>query len=144
MNDDPARSDLRARDARIGYAAMRIGLGVNIAMHGFSRFGNLPGFVDGLVAGFADTPLPEGLVRVFAWAIAPLEAGIGTLLVIGWQTRSALRLGAALLIALTFGVTLQQRWEVAGLQLVYLLAYSLLLAAASWNGYSLDARRRGG
>jgi hypothetical protein len=46
--------------------------------------------------------------------------------------------GAALLVALTFGVTLQQRWEVAGLQLVYVIAYAALLASAALNRYSLD------
>jgi thiosulfate dehydrogenase [quinone] large subunit len=129
---------LQPRDLHLGYAALRVALGVNIAMHGISRLGDLPAFVESVVGGFQGTFLPPVLVRAFAWTISPIEALVGTLLVLGLWTRAALMAGAALLVALTFGVTLQQRWEVAGLQLVYVIAYAALLASAALNRYSLD------
>lgn len=133
-----ATDDLRRNDLHLGYAIVRVIFGLNIAMHGLSRFGDLAGFVDGVTKGFASTMLPELLVRGFAWTIAPLEALVGIALMLGLATRTALVVGAGLMAALTFGVTLQQRWDVAGLQLTYVVVYGLLVAGLAYNRLSLD------
>jgi thiosulfate dehydrogenase [quinone] large subunit len=44
-----------------------------------------------------------------------------------------------LLIVLTFGSTLRQDWESAGLQLIYAAIYATLLAFLKRNTYSLDS-----
>lgn len=133
FRSEPTRADLH-----LGYAIVRAIFGLNIAMHGLSRFGDLGGFVDGVTKGFASTMLPEVLVRTVAWTIAPLEALVGVALVLGLATRKALVSGALLMAALTFGVTLQQRWDVAGLQLTYVVVYGLLVAGLAYNRLSLD------
>ena len=125
---------------------LRFAFGVNVAMHGFSRFGDLPGFVAAMTQDFADTPISAALVIPFAWVVAPLEALIGSLLIVGLFTRFTLVIGILLMAALTFGVCLQQRWDVAGLQVQYMLVYALLIAGLGLNRYALDFRwaERGG
>ncbi len=78
-----------------------------------------------LVYGFADT-LP--------WA----EAIIGLLILLGAATRLALISGALLMLVLTFGTSLLQDWNVAGLQLIYAVVYFLLLAFVEHNRWSID------
>jgi thiosulfate dehydrogenase (quinone) large subunit len=46
--------------------------------------------------------------------------------------------GALLMIVLTFGTALHQDWQVAGLQLIYAIAYALLIAFRRFNSLSLD------
>jgi thiosulfate dehydrogenase [quinone] large subunit len=53
-------------------------------------------------------------------------------------TRLALSGGALLMLVLTFGTTLRQDWNTAGLQLIYAVVYAALLACLSANRYSID------
>lgn len=141
MNDssrEPSQLGLRLTDAQLAYVVLRVAFGVNILMHGAARLGSLSAFVDGVVAGFVETFLPEALVRAFAWTIAPAELVIGLAILVGFQTRRALLAGAALLLMLTIGVTLQQRWDVAGLQLTYFVVYALLLGGLGLNHWAID------
>ena len=137
------RAALSLADGQLAYAVLRVAFGVNILMHGAARLGSLSGFVDGVAAGFADTFLPETLVRAFAWVIAPAELVLGFAMLVGLQTRRALLGGTALLLMLTIGVTLQQRWDVAGLQLTYFVVYALLLGGLGLNRWSVDNWRAG-
>jgi len=138
-----ARAALLLADGQLAYAVLRGAFGVNILMHGAARLGSLSGFVNGVTASFADTLLPETLVRAFAWVIAPAELILGLAILLGLQTRRALLGGTALLLMLTIGVTLQQRWDVAGLQLTYFVVYALLLGGLGLNRWSVDNWRAG-
>ncbi len=131
-------STLDVRDVSLAYTLLRAAFGVNILMHGAARFGSIPGFVEAVQTGFAQTIVPQALVRGFAWIIVPAEFSIGVLLLIGFLTRPALLAGWALMVCLTVGVTLQQRWDVAGLQLVYVMTYALLVAGLKLNTQSVD------
>ncbi len=131
-------STLNVGDVSLAYTLLRMAFGVNILMHGAARFGSIPGFVEGVQTSFAQTIAPQALVRGFAWIIVPAEFFIGLLLIIGFLTRSALIAGWALMVCLTIGVTLQQRWDVAGLQLGYFMAYALLVAGLKLNTQSVD------
>lgn len=129
------------RDYSLAYALLRATLGVNIAMHGISRIlAGVGGFAAGLEKQFAATPLPHFAVAAFAHALPWAEAIIGLLILFGVATRVALVLGALLIVMLTFGTNLHQDWNVAGLQLIYAIAYALLIAFHRYNAFSLDRR----
>jgi len=87
---------------------------------------------------FAGSPLPGDLVRGFANTLPWAEAVIGLLILLGAATRPALISGALMMVVLTFGASLLQDWNVAGVQLVYAIAYFLLLAFAEHNQWSID------
>jgi thiosulfate dehydrogenase [quinone] large subunit len=71
-----------------------------------------------------------------------VEASLGLLLVFGLATRLALIAASLTIHALTFGSTLRQDWQSAGLQLIYAAIYAALLAFRNNNAYSLDGIRR--
>lgn len=133
------------RDRRMAYALLRVFLGVNIAMHGVSRLW-AGGFQGKIEAQFAQAPLPHAAVAAFAVVLPWAEALLGVLILLGAATRVALIGGAVALIVLTFGSSLVQDWPAAGIQLVYAIAYALLLFLRGYNGWSVDAwvgRREG-
>ncbi|HVB87202.1 MAG TPA: DoxX family membrane protein [Candidatus Dormibacteraeota bacterium] len=135
----PPAASSAGRDYSVAYALLRATLGMNIAMHGFSRiFAGVGGFAAGLEKQFAATPLPHIAVAAFAHALPWAEAAIGLLILFGVATRVALILGALLILVLTFGTNLHQDWNVAGLQLIYAVAYALLIAFHRYNAFSLD------
>lgn len=135
---DPSRG-AATRDYSLAYALLRAMLGVNIAMHGISRILMGVGvFASGIEKQFAATVLPHFAVAAFAHVLPWAEASIGLLILFGVATRSALVAGALLMIVLTFGSNLHQDWQVAGLQLIYAIAYALLIAFQKYNAFSLD------
>jgi len=128
-----------AGDFSLAYALLRATLGVNIAMHGISRIlAGVGVFAAGVEKQFAATPLPHFAVRAFAVSLPWAEAVIGLLVLLGVVTRWALVAGTLLILVLTFGSTLHQDWEVAGLQLIYALVYAILIALLKHNSIALD------
>lgn len=142
MDSPPQFPDPAPSDRTLAYALLRLFLGVNIAMHGISRlaFGSAK-FHAAIETQFAHTPLPHPLIAAFAVALPWAEACLGLLLVVGLFTRVALAAGALLMVVLTFGSSLLQDWQIAGIQLIYALAYFLLLFLLSYNRWSLDQLR---
>ena len=129
-----------ASDARIAYAILRLTLGINIALHGVTRLMNgTGGFAAFLVTQFQATLLPRVLVEAFAHTLPWAETTIGLLMLAGLATRFALIAGGLLMAVLTFGTTLRQDFQNAGLQLFYSIAYFMLLSLRARNGFSLDA-----
>jgi thiosulfate dehydrogenase (quinone) large subunit len=127
------------RNRSYAYVLLRVMLGVNMAVHGISRILAGPGtFAATLVHGFQSTPLPAILVRAFGLALPWAEAAIGLLILLGLFRLPALLAGGAMLVALTFGSTLRQDWESAGLQLIYALVYAALLAFLGYDRFALD------
>lgn len=114
-------------DAALGYALLRLTLGLNFLFHSFSRWHDGGKFVEGVVAGFAHTPLPGWSVRAFAAIIPYWEPLVGLLLVLGLWTRSALAAGALLIALLTAGTALRAEYPVLSEQLVYALGFFVLL-----------------
>lgn len=133
----------RDSDKALAHALARLGLGVSMTMHGFVRIPQIDKFASGLRQEFAGTFLPGPLVYATGCGIATAEAVIGVLLVVGLFQRAAIAAGILLMMLLLFGVCLLQKWDVAGLQLIYLAYYAALLATAGWDRYSADAWRRG-
>ncbi len=126
-------------DLSLGYALLRITLGINIALHGISRILAGPAsFVSSLTRQFEGTVLPHFAVQGFGYALPWLEALIGLLILFGALTRVALIAGALLIVLLTFGSTLHQDWDIAGLQLIYALVYFVLISFGQYNSLSID------
>jgi len=131
-------------DREIAHGLARLGLGVNIALHGFVRLPKLAAFAGGMEKEFAKTFLPGSLVHALAYGIAFGEAAIGTLLILGLLLRPTLIAGTLLMILLLSGVCLLEKWDVAGMQLTYLGIYTVLLVTASWDRFSVDGMLRRG
>lgn len=91
---------------------------------------------------FQHTFLPQNLMYLFGCACRlclPWAEGIvGCLLLIGIGTRYVILASALLILSLTFGATLRQDWESAGLQLIYDAIYAALLAFRRYNQFSAD------
>jgi thiosulfate dehydrogenase (quinone) large subunit len=128
-------------DAALGHAFVRLALGLNIAMHGYTRLPNINGFASALVKQFAKTILPAQLIYVTAYGIAIGEALIGTCLFFGVLLRPVLVLGTLLMLLLLFGSTLIQQWEIASVQMIYVAFYVGLLVTLPCDRFSLDALR---
>ena len=126
-------------DAALGYLIVRATLGLNISIHGLSRIIAGPtSFAHSLTTMFEHTFLPASLVYLFGLCLPWAEAIVGGLVFVGLCTRYALVGGAFLILNLTFGATLRQDWESAGLQLVYVAIYAALLAFRRYNAFSVD------
>jgi thiosulfate dehydrogenase [quinone] large subunit len=137
----PTPADL-AVDRRLAYALLRAIVGVNLAVHGISRLLAGPHvFAASIVGMFRATPLPSWSVMSFGLVLPWVEAALGLLILLGLATRFALVAASLTILVLTFGSTLRQDWESAGLQLIYAAIYAALLAFRSENVYSLDGIR---
>ncbi|HEX4039739.1 MAG TPA: DoxX family membrane protein [Acidobacteriaceae bacterium] len=128
------------RDGRLAYLLFRALLGINICLHGMTRLAAGDSkFAGTIVAQFSQTILPHGLVAVFGLGLPWAEAVIGFLLTLGLLTRAALTAGFLVMLLLMFGTCLAQNWQVAGLQLIYGMAYGALLFLLPYNTWSIDA-----
>jgi thiosulfate dehydrogenase [quinone] large subunit len=137
------RRESRVIDGDLAYLLLRATIGMNILGHGLARvFSGQEQFASALATSFRSTPLAAALVIQFASALPWIEGTIGLLVLIGLFSRLALSAGATLIIILTFGATLHQDWESAGLQLIYAAVYAALLALSNRNAYSADALMR--
>ena len=136
------KSDQNIAGRELAYLLLRLTMGVNILMHGLSRIlAGLRPFVAGMMKEFASTPLPSPMVHAFAYALPWSELFIGIAILLGLWTRAALVLGALEIIVLTFGVSLTQNWDVAGIQMTYAIVYAILLAFEGYNSWSMDRWR---
>ena len=138
----PATRRLRDADITLAYALARIGLGVNIMLHGWTRIPGIAAFQTRLHEQFANTFLPVFLLDIASYLILFTEATIGPFLIVGLFTRLALTGLGMLFIILLFGTCLSQQFGTATTQMTYMIFFIPLLAAVAYNGYSLDALLR--
>jgi thiosulfate dehydrogenase [quinone] large subunit len=125
------------------YALLRFVIGIDLLVHGGIRIWHGPSrFVTWLAGQFAGTPIPRGVVVAFGWPLAFLEFGLGALLVVGLFTREALTLAFLLIAALVFGSSVRQDWPTVGVQIIYALAYFILLTFVDRDELSIDGWRR--
>lgn len=123
----------------LAVSILRIALGINIFLHGAVRFGaNYSKFVAWIMDTFKDAPLPTFAVQAFAYAIPPLEFTIGLLLIAGVFLLPTIVAGLAIMIMLMAGSCLIQNWEIVGIQMIYILLYSVVLFFLNYNHYSVD------
>jgi thiosulfate dehydrogenase [quinone] large subunit len=134
-------TDVRS-DYNMAYALARMGLGLNIALHGLVRLPHIAAFSAGLRPEFSQTFLPGGLVELTGYVIVIGEAMVGLLVLAGLWLRPALVAGMFLMLLLEFGTCLRQEWNTAGLQLTYVAFYAVLIATARYDACSVDRLRR--
>jgi uncharacterized membrane protein YphA (DoxX/SURF4 family) len=127
----------------IGYALLRVTLGVLFATFGIGKFrmgiGNFAGMIEKEFTG----KLPMILVSPFAYILPFAELLVGVLLTFGLFTSLALILAGLLMLALTFGMALTGQVPVVAQNLTYALIIFVLFWASENNGYSLDRLRQG-
>jgi thiosulfate dehydrogenase (quinone) large subunit len=125
--------------AKLAYAIFRLTLGVDIFLHGATRIATGVGaFASKTGAMFSGTPLPVPFTSAFLIVLPFVEAAVGLALILGFLTRVALVVGALLMAVLVFGTALRSDWNTVGLQMIYVIAYYLLLSRVSDDVYSLD------
>lgn len=127
-----------AAEARWAYAIARIGLGINIALHGWVRIPHFESFEAHLIKQFEGSFLNFQMIQFAAFGIVAAESVIGLMLLLGLFTRTALVAGGMLMWVLLFGVCLVQNWSAAGSQLVYLAFFCVLLASVRYNSFAID------
>ena len=135
-----------SRDQKIAYLLLRLIAGVDFFGHGFARIftgTHLGGFAHWMVGDMAKSPLPAPLVLATGYVVPCLELLIGVLLLAGLATRFALVLAMLLMLALMFGITMKQDWNVAGQQLLYGLVLAVLLSGCERMNLSWPALLRG-
>ena len=132
-------------DAAMAYALFRFTFGLNIMMRGVVRIAmGLPAFQTYMLTQFKDVPvMPPAFLTLFASVLPFVETLIGLLILVGFQTRTALIAGSLMITGLTFGTMLRQDFTIAWLQLDYAIAFFILIALRSWNLISVDGMRRG-
>src|SRR5439155_21904478 len=134
-----SESDWRS-DASLAYALLRITFGMNLFMRGVMRiYSGTGGFAQGMLKQFEGTPMPSAIIHPFALALPWVESAIGLMIILGVKTRIALVAGSLMMTALTFGTMVRQDFQIAFLQLGYVILFFLLLALRSWNRISIDA-----
>jgi thiosulfate dehydrogenase [quinone] large subunit len=123
----------------IAYALLRIALGLNIFIHGAGRLGaSYQKFVEATIALFKDSPLPDFAVQSFAHCIPPLELVFGILILLGIFTLPALIGGTLFMIGLMAGMCVLQKWEIVGIQMIYIFLFAVLVFTIHYNSFSVD------
>jgi thiosulfate dehydrogenase [quinone] large subunit len=111
---------------------MRIGLGINMLMHGLVRIPKLSAFVAKTEAGFANTLLPSMLTKAFLYTLPFVELTVGILILLGGQFgKWGYFIGGLTISVLLFGTTLKEDWNGAGTQMIYVIAFYLALRGLS-------------
>ena len=123
--------------SQLAQLVMRIGLGINMLMHGAVRIPKLGAFVDKTAAGFADTILPAVLTRAFLYGLPFVELTSGVLILLGGPlSKWGYFIGGLTIGALLFGTTLKEDWSTAGSQVIYVIAFYLALRGLDGPGRS--------
>lgn len=131
-------------ERKLAHGLARLGLGINIFLHGAVRVPKIGGFSNGLVDQFKGSVVPAVLVQTSGYGIVVAEVIIGLLLILGLWVKHSLAAGMLLMILLITGSCLIENWSAAGTQMVYLGFYAVLLATMKFDALSLDSARTGG
>jgi thiosulfate dehydrogenase [quinone] large subunit len=123
----------------IAYLLLRLTLGSNIFLHGFSRLiGDHAAFAAYMDKQMHNAPLPGFLVHLVGVVLPWCEGTVGLLMILGLWTSLALIAGSLLMLTLQIGTCLAQNWPVAGDQLMYVLLFFVLLTYCERNRWSID------
>jgi len=123
----------------IGYALLRITLGVIFLFFGIGKFiGGISTFVGGMNQHFTGH-LPSMMVTPFAYVLPFGEVIAGTLILFGLFTRVGLIISGLLLIGLTFGTVMLGDAPTVAHNLQYALVNFVLLWFSDLNRFSIDS-----
>jgi thiosulfate dehydrogenase [quinone] large subunit len=123
----------------LGYTTLRLAIGMSMLIHGVVRLPKIEAFTRATLKMFADSPLPAFAVSTFARITPPVEFLVGLLVLLGLATRFGLTLGGIWMVALIFGSTLIEKFDLVGIQLLYSLIFFLLLQYLERNTFSIDS-----
>ena len=113
-------------------------IGMSMLIHGVVRFPSIGAFAAQTVKMFAAAPLPPWAVEAFARVTPFVEFAIGLCVLLGLATRWGLTLGGLWMVALIFGSTLIEKFDIVGIQLIYSLIFFQLLFHLEHNSMSMD------
>lgn len=123
----------------INYFFLRAVMGINMTIHGGVRlFGDYSAFISKMEKMFAPTFLPSSLVSIGANFISPVEFLFGILLLVGFKTRISILILNLNMMLLISGVCLLQKWDLAGLQMAYVLYLFFIGNYIDYNKVSID------
>jgi thiosulfate dehydrogenase [quinone] large subunit len=122
----------------LGYATLRLAIGMSMLLHGVGRFPKISAFAQHTVKDFAGSPLPAWAVDAFARFTPFAEFAIGVSVLLGVATKWGLTLGGLWMVLLIFGSTLIEKYDIVGIQLIYSLIFFHLLMHLEHNSFSLD------
>jgi thiosulfate dehydrogenase (quinone) large subunit len=128
-------------DRKLAYVVFRLSLGINLLIHGASRFlgSGVDAFSSKTATEFVGTALLARLVHAFLTVLPFAEFILGGLITLCLFTRWALTLGGLEITALIFGTALRSDWTTVSIQMIYAITYYLLLLHRADNEFSLDA-----
>ncbi len=122
----------------LGFTTLRLAIGTSMLIHGVARLPKVSAFTEATVKMFSSAPLPAFAVAAFARSTPVVELLIGLSVSFGLATRLGLTLGGAWMVALIFGSTLIEKYDLVGIQLIYSLVFFHLLQNLQQNMLSLD------
>lgn len=126
-------------NTELAYLIIRVGLGLNIFLHGFVRIrGGRYNFKKVIEAEFADTLLEGKAVGLFALYLPLTEFVIGLLLLAGLFTQTAIIAGSLVMLFLIVGKSIKSDWQTVTFQMVYVAFYATLEMLLQHNVLSLD------
>lgn len=121
--------------SQLAQLVIRIGLGINMLLHGLVRIPKLSAFVSKMSSGFVNTILPDILTKAFLYTLPFVELASGILILLGGQlSKWGYFIGGLTVGALLFGTTLKEDWTTAGNQLIYIIAFYLALRGLDTSG----------
>lgn len=121
------------------YTILRVALGLNIFMHGFTRLNNgTEQFRNALLKEFAGSFFPVKALELFARFLPIAEFITGLLLLTGLFTQAAIISGSILMLFLIFGKSLKSDWQTVSFQMIYVACYAALSYSGNNNTISLD------
>lgn len=107
------------KDFKTTFFFMRLPLAVSLLGHGLVRLPKLTSFADGMVSSMESSILPGGLVLAFGYILPFIEAVLGLLLLLGYQTRYTLYGALALMGILILGSSTIENWGAVQAQLLH-------------------------
>ena len=122
----------------LAYTTLRLAIGMSMLIHGLDRAVAFHQFAEKTAKMFADSWLPRFAVVGFTYTVPPVELTIGMLVLFGLFTRTGLLMGGLWMVALIFGSTLIEQFDIVGIQLLYSLVFSALLYYHDANQISVD------
>lgn len=117
----------------LAYLVIRVAMGINLMCHGLVRLPKIAGFRSWMVEEFQSSIIPSWSVYAWASVLPILEFVIGLLLIVGLFTYRATIAGATLIAILILGSCLHEKWEWAGIQMIYILFFYVLISKVDDN-----------
>ena len=122
------------------YLLVRLAVAISLFGHGLVRLPKLNIFSNWMIKSFESSMLPKLLVIPFSYTLPIAEFIIGTLLILGLFTKTALVMGGIVMLMLVLGTCLIENWEALPSQMIHVAFIAILLQfVKNSNAFSLDS-----